>query len=1129
MSCLQDQVFYVMESMKKRAIKICEDKFKPSCLKSRISKAPMMKKTNVVGMFDHGGESYVRFVKYGPLYRLIPTTASLDINGNLKEPQFELRAVSSDCCESVLVNRPEPVLVTALPSEYFAIGTIPVANEPSVVLGVGFRDHNGKTFHTAEHILNACSGGLRIFKRFGGKYVDIIDNVTFKRGSESNPNIKGTGWDHTAFFFKEESELIKTCADLGIGKAKRFNKKSSGFFEMYGATDEGFWKTRGSLLHQSSASKILGVVQHNASTFGGFSGALMRTPGTGEGISMHICGFKTFNCAITVPALLSHDAPVSSMQDILNSVNESTVYSEVQDGFELEMAWSNRALYEEAQADLAEQLARAYDEQIIEYGIQGSSKAPDPNVFRARWADMVDDDWDLDDWPRQEAALLKLEAKLKEKLATGYNAAQKAKLADECTTPQAVVPSTTCASTMQVRVVSFSDPVIEPVAPLTLDERVSVQLLRDECTRDVKAPDEFKNEAAVAKDILRADDNLIACCMAGAALQDESERFWANYNGDVPPKAPPMRFDGESVDNDRFKELVCDVLKGGAKAARAQLVMNRCFPDATSGKERVQRLMDLDFVQSEVGPYLAATAFTKSWKQCQTPPVIDGTDAVFRDKNGESFFREIGHYKTSIPKNAKKAQDSCFDELWREKMKEGGFGDLADDTIPANTKQNILDSMQAQSARQCRTAPKMSKAALAAFMKCKDTYTCTTPPLYSEERTSHDLPAGWERVLKNLQDKSSGWSNRYRPASKSAWAEKHSAELRKLAAIRLLLRSAAGASMAVMTPLEMVELFLADPKEIFLKGESHSGAKRRGKRWRMIWVSSVIDAVCQSLISLNQNKRDIYDYQAGAKTVHGSGVGHHDDGIKLLMQQISSFAGDVPIKSSDASGWDLSVARLALLLDGERRSQCVPLLNSTIFEADQDDRDIYLAASLSFYTDAFANSAHALNFKGVVFVCDKYGITATGTPNTTSQNSFMRSFILFVAGALWVLSVGDDENHVGDVDEEVLAEWGVITKDGSEGEGFANDFAMLSHDYKKDACGRCYAEYTNVKKMISTNALKLARGEPISPQVVGGQLYVLRDSLVATETYKTAAKVCGWKIDVDEELIRYDEELISQL
>lgn len=1029
--------------------------------------APMMKNAAMTGKFEFKGENYVRLVKNGPVFKMVPTSISVDVSGNLKEPQFTLREISAACCESVLSGRPEPFRVDSLPGEYFAIGTIPVDKEASRVLGVGYRDNDGVSFHTAEHLSVASAGGLRLFKKFGGKFVDVVDNVVFKRGSDSNPDIKGTGWDHIVFTFKDESVLKKTCADLGITKAKRYDQKSSGFFEMFGATDEGFWKTKGSLLPQSASSKFLGVLQHNASSFGGFSGALMRNPGTGEGIGMHICGFKAFNQGITVPALIAFRPPAYTMKDILNSVSESTTYGEDQTGFELDR---ERAEIEESMHALNTELVRTFDEQITEWGIQG---APLKYKEAKRWVD-----YEMD--PEDEADLLLYKEALKKK---------RAELNEKLGKPPGL-------------------PEIKPPSQ-TLRERLAFNVLREECT--INMPVSAKNEAAAPSEEAANDE----CCMMGAALNDSTQRFWAEFEGDVPPKEPPMRFDGETINNARMEELIRDFLVGGRKAAQAQLVLNKCFPDAKTGEERVKRLLELDVVKNNIGPYVEKTSFLD----------IGDNAILHKDKNGEIFFRQVGTYKHLIPKNAK-TQDSCFDDEWQAKLRAGGFGGLVDDVIPANTKPNIIDSMCSQSARQHRTSPKMTPAALAAFLKCKSTYSSTVPPIYQEEKTGEDLPAGWERVLGSLQNKSSGWSNRYRAATKSTWAKEHSPELRKLVSIRMLLRSAAGASMATMTPMQMLVMFLADPKEIFLKAERHSGAKRRGKRWRMIWISSVLDTVCQGLTSYNQNKRDIYDYQVGAKTVHGAGVGHHHEGIKLLMKQIESFAGTQTVESSDASGWDLSVARLAILLDAERRAQCVKNKES---DSDDENHEIRLAASLSFYTDAFANSAHSLSFKGMVFVCEKYGITATGTLNTTSQNSFMRSFILFVAGAEWALSVGDDENHTGEVDKAILAEWGVITKEGSEGEGTANDFAMLSHDYKKDACGRCYAEYTNVEKMISTNALKVARGEPIHPQVVGGQLYVLRDSPQALELYKKAAELCGWPFEVDDDFIKYDEELVCQL
>jgi hypothetical protein len=386
------------------------------------------------------------------------------------------------------------------------------------------------------------------------------------------------------------------------------------------------------------------------------------------------------------------------------------------------------------------------------------------------------------------------------------------------------------------------------------------------------------------------------------------------------------------------------------------------------------------------------------------------------------------------------------------------------------------------------------------------------PPLFMPV-DDDGIPTGWSKVIDNLQHKSAGWNSRYRRLDKKAWAANQdpaiSGKLRILVAIRLLLRAAAGARMATMTPAQMRVLFLSDPKEAFLKSEAQGGVKSKARRWRIIWNASLLDSICQSLLSMGACKQDIMDFQTpGTATLHGLGTGHHPDGIKHFVDKVRAGAKECTINASDATGFDLGVPRLGIMLDAERKSLTV----------DTDaPMTIHLAAAMLLYSDAFANTAHSLNFFGEIWTCAVYGMTASGVPCTGSQNSFFRGFVLLAAGAIWAMTVGDDEAHTGDVDDDILAFWGIVTKKGSHTTGSADDFQMLSHRYIYED-GKARAEYLNIDKMLATNLLMVARGERIPPSAVAAQLMVLRDTPDAIASYKAAALRFGgefWNADVD--------------
>jgi hypothetical protein len=348
---------------------------------------------------------------------------------------------------------------------------------------------------------------------------------------------------------------------------------------------------------------------------------------------------------------------------------------------------------------------------------------------------------------------------------------------------------------------------------------------------------------------------------------------------------------------------------------------------------------------------------------------------------------------------------------------------------------------------------------------------------------------------------------------------------------RMLLRAAAGARQGTMSAKQQRSLFLVDPKEAFIKPEDHGPEKVKSGRFRIIWLASLVDTICQMLGSYNACKTDIDQYQKkGSKTIHGLGSGHHKEGVEHFIQRVQQGAGSLEVVSTDASGFDMSVPRLGILLDAERKLQTVSA-KPTAFPhtypedagqspiSDEDVRAIHEASAIMFYGDAFAHSAHSINFFGEVWDCSQFGMTGSGLFTTGSQNSFFRAFTLLDAGANWVIAVGDDESHTGDVDEKVLRHWGTVTKAGSTTRGDCNDFAMLSHRYLYDpATGRSRAQYLNIDKMLGTNLLCVSRGEEIPDIAVAAQLSVLRDSDEALAEYKRVATLLGrgkWRAEVD--------------
>ena len=327
-------------------------------------------------------------------------------------------------------------------------------------------------------------------------------------------------------------------------------------------------------------------------------------------------------------------------------------------------------------------------------------------------------------------------------------------------------------------------------------------------------------------------------------------------------------------------------------------------------------------------------------------------------------------------------------------------------------------------------------------------------------------------------------------------------ELRILAACRLAIRASLGTRLGVMTPSEMVDWFVSDPRDALLKVEGHGPRKAKDKRWRIIWVSSLIDSVCQGLLSYSQNKADIAAFQSGKPTCHAMGCGHSDSGIHQLVEAVhAATQGGPPIKlqSSDASGFDFSITRRAMLTDGMRRVD--------LFQTDSGD--VRAAMLHLMMCEEMANSAHVVAIHGSLWECLHFGSTASGIPNTTSQNTWVRAFVLFIAGAILVWTLGGDEIHFGEVCAATLLEWGIVIKPGSQKDGHSGDFEMLSHNYLRDSFGSS-AIFLNIEKLVGTVLLNHANKKPLTPAQASGHLHVLRSSEAQLTEYLRVAEWLGY-------------------
>lgn len=167
-----------------------------------------------------------------------------------------------------------------------------------------------------------------------------------------------------------------------------------------------------------------------------------------------------------------------------------------------------------------------------------------------------------------------------------------------------------------------------------------------------------------------------------------------------------------------------------------------------------------------------------------------------------------------------------------------------------------------------------------------------------------------------------------------------------------------------------------------------------------------------------QNKADTLAYSSGEMNVQAIGLGHHDEGIERIGQALDAVSQGADLHGSNIQGWDFSVPRDLIYFDAERRV-------SRLESIDLVARDL-------LYAEAAVNSAHAVVIGSELWSFQNFGVTASGIPSTSAQNSPGRAFTLLVAGANREVAAGDDEVHAGNVDKALLLSAGQIVKPGSE-------------------------------------------------------------------------------------------------
>lgn len=473
-----------------------------------------------------------------------------------------------------------------------------------------------------------------------------------------------------------------------------------------------------------------------------------------------------------------------------------------------------------------------------------------------------------------------------------------------------------------------------------------------------------------------------------------------------------------SPEGDRAAAAVCLPLALDLAVVKKQ-VINGDFSFAPALKSAVE-LHGVNAIHEFV---LSSDAFSvyRSYMEVVQPTWLPFDD-VMLDENGKAFFEKVGEYRVDGSKSAttpdRKKKSKPMSDIAKERaaaikalLKELGCED--DEWVtPENSRANISASMKAH-AKLASVDPPVASAAdwEKAFEAGIADFDTTLLKSHAQQGFE-----GWYKLAATLADTSSGVSARFRRQNKRQWATDPELLLAMIDLVqcRLVLMLIHADSVSEYTPEQAVKYGLKDVLLLSVKQEPHAPKKAKQGRYRMIWISSLIDCFVQKLLHKALNARDIDHYQSGEKFHSAAGMGHHDEGIEHLCLAFDTVFGDDEfLLTCDASMWDFTMDKQAHLNHAKRR--CLSC----------DDP----AVSSLIMALAHLNYKHVCENKGDIWRCNKEGVNTSGQSSTTADNTFTRHSQAKVCGANKFVGNGDD--MVADVgfDPEAAKKFGTKSRD----------------------------------------------------------------------------------------------------
>lgn len=521
-------------------------------------------------------------------------------------------------------------------------------------------------------------------------------------------------------------------------------------------------------------------------------------------------------------------------------------------------------------------------------------------------------------------------------------------------------------------------------------------------------------------DVEAQGDESAVATEAPAPLKRTDTEFVTGYEQkEASPVAPQPAFSTSTLLKGVAVAAMCSPLVNLDFTQVKRQVINADFSFAATLTEAVK-----EHGVTAVHDYVIGTEAFATYREymAAVTPVWLPTGKSMPDENGKAFFEDVGHYEVdgklspTTPDRKKKTKPLSKEGQARAAAVRALIKDLGcedeDWVTPENTRGNITASMAAHAKMVSVDAPSATEEDWCQALEagCED---FDTTVLKSHAQQGFE---GWYKLAATLADSSPGVSARFRNQSKKQWANDPNLlmTLVDLVECRLILMLIHNKSVANYTPEQAVQNGLKDVLLMSVKREPHRPVKAKQKRFRIIWISSLIDSFVQKLLHKALNARDIDHYQSGELFHSAAGMGHHDEGIEHLCKALNTvFAGEEELLTCDASMWDFTMDKQAHLNHAERRCKSC-----------EDPEVCTLIMTL-----AHLNYKHLCENKGEVWRCNKEGVNPSGQSSTTSDNTFTRHSQAKVCGAKKFIGNGDDMVADKNFDPEKAKKFGTKSRD----------------------------------------------------------------------------------------------------